>query len=149
MNDLPPDPQRLRAILAHLDQQLATHATVATYLQLQRDTVRRALAAAERRPPAAAERRPARAPVRPRQQRPAPVEPPVPQLRPDTYMLEPKLRPEHPRAPYIHVGGCTMTQRDPSPCTPDQARLALTQSTIGAEPCDFCRPDRVLGLDVA
>ncbi|MCX4575639.1 DUF6233 domain-containing protein [Streptomyces sp. NBC_01571] len=143
MSDLPPDPQRLRAILAHLDQQLASQATVATYLQLQRDAVRRALAAAER---------PTRAPVRHgRQERRAQrtAEPPASKLRPGTYMLEPKLGPQHPRAPYIHVGGCPMTQRDPSPCTPEEARLALTQSTVGAEPCDFCRPDTALGIDVA
>ncbi|MFE4552386.1 DUF6233 domain-containing protein [Streptomyces sp. NPDC056785] len=141
MSDLPPDPQRLRAILAHLDQQLATHATVATYLQLQRDEVRRALAAAER---------PARAPVRQgRQERRAlpAAEPPVPRLRPGTYMLEPKITPKHPRPPYIHVGGCTMTQREASPCTPEDARLALTKM-VGAEPCEFCRPGASLGIDV-
>ncbi|MCX4974252.1 DUF6233 domain-containing protein [Streptomyces sp. NBC_00620] len=46
MNEmLPPDPARLRVILAHLEQQLANEETVVTYLRLQRDAVQRALAA--------------------------------------------------------------------------------------------------------
>ncbi|MFD8741288.1 hypothetical protein ACFV06_41210, partial [Streptomyces sp. NPDC059618] len=56
MSELPPDPQRLRAILAHLDQQIAHTETIGTYLRLQRDAVQAALDRAEH-PPA---RRPGR-----------------------------------------------------------------------------------------
>ncbi|MFI5814959.1 hypothetical protein ACIA7S_28870 [Streptomyces sp. NPDC051643] len=50
MSDLPPDPARLRAILAHLDRQLADTDTIRTYLRLQREQVQRALHAAGRPP---------------------------------------------------------------------------------------------------
>jgi hypothetical protein len=49
-NELSPDPPRLRAILAHLDKQLAENETVGIYLSLQRDAVRAALARAEAPP---------------------------------------------------------------------------------------------------
>ncbi|AVH56500.1 hypothetical protein C4B68_12785 [Streptomyces dengpaensis] len=49
MNELPPDPARLRTILAHLEAQLADEETVVTYLRLQQDAVRHALAVAEAR----------------------------------------------------------------------------------------------------
>src|ERR1041384_1991749 len=39
MSALPPDAPRLRAILHHLDQQIADSETVARYLRLQRDAV--------------------------------------------------------------------------------------------------------------
>ncbi|MFF5438765.1 hypothetical protein [Streptomyces achromogenes] len=51
MTELPPGPPRLRAILAHLDRQVAQTDTIGRYLHLQRDTVRKALAAPSRRPP--------------------------------------------------------------------------------------------------
>ena len=52
---LPPDPTRLRVILAHLDKQMADHETIATYLRLQRDAVQEAITEAEtRRKPRAA-----------------------------------------------------------------------------------------------
>lgn len=61
MSELPPDPRRLRAILAHLDKQLSDNAavaayldeqladskTVGTYLLLQRKAVQTALTQAE------------------------------------------------------------------------------------------------------
>ncbi|MER7226466.1 hypothetical protein [Streptomyces rubradiris] len=43
MTELPPDPPRLRAILAHLDRQVAENDTIGRYLRLQRDAVRRHL----------------------------------------------------------------------------------------------------------
>lgn len=49
-NELPPDPPRLRAILAYLDQRILETETVATYLRLQTTAVRQALAAAEKQP---------------------------------------------------------------------------------------------------
>ncbi|WP_435279375.1 hypothetical protein [Streptomyces sp. 1222.5] len=51
MNELPPDPSRLRAILAYLDQRIAETESVATYLRLQTTAVRQALTAAEKQAP--------------------------------------------------------------------------------------------------
>ncbi len=39
MSELPPDSPRLRAILAHLDKQLAENETAGIYLRLQRRAV--------------------------------------------------------------------------------------------------------------
>ncbi|MFE2942974.1 DUF6233 domain-containing protein [Streptomyces sp. NPDC059255] len=39
-----------------------------------------------------------------------------------------------------------MTQRSVSSCSAAEARLALTQAVVGAEACEFCRPDTELGL---
>ncbi|MGW7244218.1 hypothetical protein [Streptomyces sp. NPDC054804] len=43
MSELPPDPPRLRAILAHQDRQLADTETIAPYLRLPRDAVQATL----------------------------------------------------------------------------------------------------------
>jgi hypothetical protein len=45
---LPPDPGRLRIILAFLNEQFAENETLTTYLRIQRDAVHEALARAER-----------------------------------------------------------------------------------------------------
>jgi hypothetical protein len=50
MPDLPPDPPRLRAILAHLDKQLAENETAGISLRLQRQAVLTALEHAEQPP---------------------------------------------------------------------------------------------------
>lgn len=47
MSVLPPDAPRLRAILRHLDQQIAENETVGLYLRLQHDAVSEALTLAE------------------------------------------------------------------------------------------------------
>ncbi|MFD5753580.1 DUF6233 domain-containing protein [Streptomyces sp. NPDC127033] len=125
---LPPDPARLRVILAHLDRQIAETDTIGTWLRLQREAVRHALSAAD-------------APVAPASERQREQAGPLPRARPGPYKLEPKIRPDHPRPPYIHVGDCTMTQRSASSCSAAEARLALTQAVVGAEACGFCRPD--------
>ncbi|MGY4984057.1 DUF6233 domain-containing protein [Streptomyces sp. 900105755] len=70
-------------------------------------------------------------------------------LRPGTFMIEPKIRPDHPRPPIIHIGGCTATERSTDECTTRQAELSLTQQAVGAQPCAACRPDKALGIDVA
>jgi hypothetical protein len=145
MNELPPDPPRLRAILAHLDQQLVTNEAVGIYLRLQRDAVQQALASAERQ-------------TAPRPSAPAPSERPRPpqwatrmKLRPGTYMLEPKISPDHPRPPLVHIGGCNRIERPErtSEITMRDAELALTQSVVGAEPCTHCRPEGTLDLDIS
>lgn len=86
MNELPPDPPRLRAILAHLDKQIADTETVATYLRLQRHAVLTAISRAELkaipRPVISAPKRPPAAPRRESSSRPSRVQqPPVDPLR--------------------------------------------------------------------
>ncbi|MFF0290048.1 hypothetical protein [Streptomyces sp. NPDC005262] len=51
MSELPPDPPRLRAILAHLNQQLTGNETVVIYLRLQRDAVQAVLTRTEQPSP--------------------------------------------------------------------------------------------------
>lgn len=127
MNELPPDPPRLRAILAHLDQQLATNATLTTYLRLQRDAVHRALTAAERAPSP--------------QQRPQP--PPKPKSE---YVSEQEIHKGHPLGCTIHIGDCTMAARPTTGLTAEEARRALTKDAQFFHPCEFCRPDTALGI---
>lgn len=145
MNELPPDPQRLRAILTHLEQQLATTEAVGIYLRLQRDAVQQALASAERR-------------NAPRPSAPAPSGRPQPpqwatrmKLRPGSYMLEPKISPDHPRPALVHIGGCNRIERveRTSEITVREAELALTQAVVGAEACPYCRPEGTLDLDIS
>ncbi|MFE5031266.1 DUF6233 domain-containing protein [Streptomyces sp. NPDC056683] len=133
---LPPDPARLRVILAHLDKQVADHETIGTYLRLQRDAVQAAIVKAEigRKPRAA----------QPPQQGQKRMK-----LKPGTYMLEPKIQPNHPRPAYVHIGGCTAIERPATECTIRQAELSLTQQAVGAQACPTCRPDMALGIDVA
>ncbi|MGY1502922.1 DUF6233 domain-containing protein [Streptomyces sp. QTS52] len=127
MNDLPPDPPRLLAILAHLDQQLAQSETIATYLRLQRDAVHRALTAAE----------PAPTP----QQRPQ--SPPRPK---SAYISEQEIDKGHPLGCTIHVGGCAMVTRPVTGLSAGEARRALTKDVQFFHPCEFCRPDTALGI---
>ncbi len=142
MNDLPPDAPRLRAILAHLDQQVADHETVGIYLRLQREAVQAALAHAEGLAPA--QRRPGRpakgaAPLRSMG---------VSQVQPrPQFVVQQKRTPRGPEPAIIHMGDCSMIEGTPHPITEHDARVALTDPTI--EPCGFCRPDTELGIDVA
>lgn len=140
VNELPPDPPRLRAILAYLDRQIAEHETIGTYLQLQRRDVQRALAATKRQAPP----RPSASASQSRPQRPPQAE--RMKLRPGTYMLESKIRPDHPRPPLVHIGGCNRAEGETNECTLRQAELALTQDAVGAAACEHCRPDLSLGL---
>lgn len=132
MNELPPDPPRLRKILRHLEDQLADNETVGTYLRLQRDTVRTALAEAERPRQDARPSRPQRL-----------GRPPT---RPGQFLLEPKASPKSPEPALVHVWNCSLVARNVSVVNAHDARLALTQELVGAEPCPVCRPDTVLGL---
>ncbi|MEU7337344.1 DUF6233 domain-containing protein [Streptomyces sp. NPDC007074] len=138
MSDLPPDPARLRAILAHLDRQLADTDTIRTYLQLQRQEVQRALQAAGRPP----------RPSQPQPLRPARTPPPFPVERSPTgptgagdgYMLEIKSHPKDPRPGVLHVDSCTRASRKTSPISPAQFRVAI-RDTEYIETCSFCRPE--------
>jgi hypothetical protein len=70
MSDLPPDPARLRAILAHLDRPLADTDTLRTYLRLQREQVQQALHAARPARSPRPQTRPARPPATPAERPP-------------------------------------------------------------------------------
>ncbi|WP_432171148.1 DUF6233 domain-containing protein [Streptomyces sp. 1222.5] len=137
MNELPPDPSRLRAILAYLDQRIAETETVATYLRLQTAAVRRALAGAQGQTSDA-------------QRLPQPE--PRPSLAASTpapargYMVEKQLRAGHPLGAAVHRADCTMAQRDTNPIGADHARQALTSDQRFFRACDFCRPDTELGM---
>jgi hypothetical protein len=116
MSDLPPDPPRLRAILAHLDKQLAENETVGIYLRLQRQAVLAALEHAERPP---------------RPQRPARKVKgggPLPGLAPPPvktgYVVQQKRTPHGPEPAVIHLADCTMTDGAPHEIRADEARGA-------------------------
>lgn len=142
MSELPPDPARLHAILAHLDRQLADTDTLRTYLRLQREEVLRALQTA---------RQPTR-PPRPtqRQVRPALAPAPFPNLTArqpngptgagDGYMLEIKRHPKDPEPAVLHVDSCTRATQKTSPITPDEFRVAL-RDTEYVQTCRYCRPE--------
>ncbi|MCG7203985.1 DUF6233 domain-containing protein [Streptomyces arenae] len=139
MSELPPDPARLRVILAHLDKQLADHETIGTYLRLQHAAVQAALDQAEQPPP---RRRSAR-PVKGGRSLPA-----LAQARPETgYIVQQRRTARGPEPAVIHVDDCTMIEGAPHPITPHDARAALTDPNVTG--CDFCRPDTELGIDVA
>jgi hypothetical protein len=132
MTELPPDPPRLRAILAHLEQQLADTETVGIYLRLQVDAVRKALTAAER---------------------PAPGRQQLPQSRPalaapaptSGYKVEKVRREGHPLSAVIHRADC-IPQRGTRPISADDARAALSRDRGFFRACDLCRPDTELGI---
>ncbi|CBG70353.1 conserved hypothetical protein [Streptomyces scabiei 87.22] len=139
MSQLPPDPLRLRAILAHIDRQIAEHQTVAVYLRLQRDAVLAALADSEGR----RAQRPAR---RPKGGGHLPALAP-PSAREVDFVVQQKRTPTGPAPAVIHLDDCTMAEGTPHRIRADEARAALTDPSI--EPCQLCRPDTELGVDVA
>ncbi len=135
MSELPPDPARLRVILAHLEQQIAETETIGIYLRLQRDAVRQALTAADRQPAPAA--------------RPNPPPTPVETDQPTGYKLEPKKHPTAPQPALIHRAACTMPHQRTMPVDETEARIGLRDRIDGQsvmEPCQFCRPDTSLGI---
>ncbi|RRQ86219.1 DUF6233 domain-containing protein [Streptomyces griseofuscus] len=136
MSDLPPDPPRLRAILGHLERQIAETEAVGIYLRLQCDAVRQALARASSSP-----------------SRECPAQRPGPQRRPPSsaqYLMETKLHLDDPLQVVVHVGGCTIRQgrRTSSAISMQQARMVLTDPVIGAGPGPICRPENKLGSDL-
>ncbi|MCG7202293.1 DUF6233 domain-containing protein [Streptomyces arenae] len=139
MSELPPDPARLRVILAHLDQQLADHETIGTYLRLQHAAVQAALDQAERPP---ARRRPAR-PVKGGTGLPGMAQ----AERPVGFVVQRTRSPRGPEPALIHLDDCTMIEGMRHAITPHDARAALTDPNIVG--CAFCRPDTELGIDVA
>lgn len=158
MNELPPDPPRLRAILAHLDQQIADTDTVATYLRLQRSAVLAAISDADRArrattPPATASV-PSAAFAPPSPSSPsAPRRPPAPVRReaggrrPTRFIVE---RPDSATKPApIHTSGCGKGFTGSKPIDAGLARHVLINDPRGFTACRTCRPDTELGIDVA
>jgi len=140
MNELPLDPPRLRAILAYLEKQLTEEEVVVTYLRLQVEGVRHALAVAETRKPA--EPGP---PPRPGAARPALGPAPTRSERGSSgFMIEQRRTPTGPQEAAVHLDDCTMTSNRTHSVTAHEARLALTDAQL--EACAFCRPDTELGI---
>ncbi|QOV37199.1 hypothetical protein IM697_01660 [Streptomyces ferrugineus] len=141
MAELPPDARRLRAILANLDEQIASHETVGIYLRLQREAVRAALTRAENR-------HAPRLPKSPQpRQAPAALSPFAPsrEMRQSTgFVVQQKRTPNGPEPAVIRTGDCTMIEGTPHRIGDHDARAALTDPNI--EPCAFCRPDSELGI---
>lgn len=143
MNELPPDPTRLRVILAHLEQQLTAEETVVTYLRLQLDAVRHALTVAEgrqqsARPPQTPRHRP---PPSPAALGPAPTRG---ERQSSGFKIEQRRTPTGPQEACVHLDDCTMASQHTHSVTPHEARLALTDAQL--EACAFCRPDTELGI---
>ncbi|MGW2998690.1 DUF6233 domain-containing protein [Streptomyces sp. NPDC001155] len=136
---LPPDQSRLRAILAHLDRQIAENDTIGIYLRLQRDAVQRALARAER----PAQQQPPRRRVKGSGLSPGFAPWPMS----TGYVIQQKRTPHGPEPAVIHLADCTMIDGTRHRIRADEARAALMDPTI--EPCQFCRPDTQLGMDLA
>ncbi|MFF8726835.1 DUF6233 domain-containing protein [Streptomyces sp. NPDC015171] len=164
MPQLPPDPPRLRAILTHLDRQIAENATIGIYLRLQRDTVQQALTRAERPP---GPRRPTSRTEDGRAESgraetgraagdrvkgggakgsgaPPGLGPPPARTG---FVVQQKRTPTAPEPALIHLADCTMIEGTPHRIRSDEARAALTDPAIA--PCPFCRPDTELGIDLA
>ncbi|MER5546480.1 DUF6233 domain-containing protein [Streptomyces sp. NPDC001233] len=136
---LPPDPHRLRAILAFLNEQIADNDTLATYLRIQRDAVRDALARAER----PAQQQPSARGVKGSRSLPGFSAAPTK----TGYVVQQKRTPHGPEPAFIHLSDCAMIEGTPHRIRADEARAALTDPNI--VPCTFCRPDTELGIDLA
>ncbi|MFF2383788.1 DUF6233 domain-containing protein [Streptomyces sp. NPDC058108] len=147
MSELPPDPPRLRAILAHLDRQLAETDTVRMYLQLQRQQVQRALDTAGRTPARGPRQQSGRAPELP---------PAAPAMRPlsgptgdgSGFMLEMKKHPTHPNPAILHVDSCTMASQKTFALGAGELQAALREGEDVA-PCEFCRPQNKIDEAIA
>ncbi|MBT2676806.1 hypothetical protein J7E95_39695 [Streptomyces sp. ISL-14] len=142
MTELPPDPVRLRAILAHLDKQLADNETVGIYLRLQRDAVRDALARAERQPtsPQASPQRNALGSAELPMYAPNSAE-----RRATGFVVERQPRAVGPEPVRVHTDDCLQPGQT-HPISAQDARAALLDPNVIA--CAFCRPDTELGIDV-
>ncbi|MFE0257259.1 DUF6233 domain-containing protein [Streptomyces sp. NPDC059010] len=140
MSELPPDPVRLRAILAYLDKQLADGETVVIYLRLQRKAVQDALARADGvlapspGPPSRNGHRPAAA---------LPFAPNRTERQSTGFVAERQPRAIGAGPVRIHVDDCSHGGAK-HPITANDARAALLDPNI--EECPFCRPMTELGM---
>lgn len=61
------------------------------------------------------------------------------------YVVEKKIRDDHPLGAIVHLATCTMPERDTQPISADDARTALAKDGQFFEACEFCAPDKPLG----
>ena len=112
-----------------------------TYLRLQVEAVRHALAVAENRKPAA----PGPPPRPPAASRPALGPAPTRSESKSTeFMIEQRRTSAGPQEAAVHVDDCAMTSHMTHPVSAQDARLALTDAQL--EACAFCRPDTELEI---
>ncbi|MGW4785200.1 DUF6233 domain-containing protein [Streptomyces sp. NPDC004230] len=139
MTELPPDPARLRAILAYLDERVAENETVGIYLRLQQSAVREALDRAQ-------EQRSARPQPRSQRRSRAPaLGAPNSTEGASGFAVERQKRAVGPEPARIHTADCTSGGAK-HPIGAPEARAALTDPMVQA--CPFCRPDAALGMDL-
>ncbi|MFI9598962.1 DUF6233 domain-containing protein [Streptomyces sp. NPDC052043] len=62
------------------------------------------------------------------------------------YIVEKQIREGHPLGATIHLADCTMPQRETRPLSAEDARAALTKDAQFFHACEFCAPDRSLGI---
>ncbi|MGW3135930.1 DUF6233 domain-containing protein [Streptomyces sp. NPDC001139] len=142
MTELPPDPTRLRAILAYLDQQITDNDTIGFYLQLQRDAVHQALDDTQ---PTQAQPKPRRRGRLPKGATGLPTFAPPRHAASSGFCLERQPRAVGPEPVRIHVHDCTSVT-DATPISAQDARATLLDPSVIA--CAFCRPDQELGMDI-
>jgi hypothetical protein len=139
-SELPPDPARLRIILAWLEEQIVKNDTLGTYLRVQHDTVAQALAQAE------GEQQPTEQPAPAPQARP-PRATSLPTFtgdrRPAFKVVERGGENEPPRLT-LHIGACEI---DDGPAHQIDAHDALAALREGLDACVVCRPDIDLSFD--
>ncbi|MGI5133859.1 MULTISPECIES: DUF6233 domain-containing protein [unclassified Streptomyces] len=142
MNELPPDPARLRVILAWLEEQVTDNETVGIFLRLQRDTVAQALAqAAESEQPATPPPAPPAPPAKP--PRPTSLPTFTGDHRPAFKVVEQGGENEPARLT-LHIGACDV---DDGPAHQVDAHDALAALREGLDACSVCRPDIDLSFD--
>lgn len=147
MPELPPDPERLRVLLAWLTDRREENETVGIWLRLQRDAVKRALDEAEG---GTREQQPAPEP----EPQPAP-ERPAPGIRPlhtftqrasgssgSGFLLEYRAQGVGDRV-IVHTDDCS-SSGDSRPIDAHDARAAIG---AGAEACSFCQPRMALDME--
>ncbi|MEU2623026.1 DUF6233 domain-containing protein [Streptomyces sp. NPDC007157] len=145
MNELPPDTPRLRAILAHLDKQIADTDTVATYLRLQRGAVLAAISRADHTSiPRPATSAPTQQPHQPQRSQPTDRA----SAQPVGLVIEEQRKAGRPTGGMIHTATC-MPHMKLRPITPEVARQVLAKDDQFFTPCPLCRPDTELDIDVA
>ncbi|MEU1596058.1 DUF6233 domain-containing protein [Streptomyces sp. NPDC005708] len=132
MSELPPDPVRLRVILAWLEGQVTDNATVDTFMGLQRDTVAQALAQAAEGEQSA-------------------EPPPAPPAKPPRMTGLPTFTGGGPGFKTVergdlvslHLADCDV---DDGPTRRADAHEAVAALRDGLAACIMCRPDLELGV---
>jgi hypothetical protein len=61
------------------------------------------------------------------------------------YVVEKKVRDDHPLGAIVHRADCTMPERETRPISADDARTALAKDAKFFQACEFCAPGKSLG----